>query len=162
MWLLPSSELESRPSFPGAQFAISSPWGHIDVRTARLSLKMESERIADRLITRFTDMVRLCESKSRRWKSPNTPNTSAPSAERRPLRDTQWASGTARHAIRPSLEELIPYRTFTIICWSELKKELLAGLRISITIHRLTITCRTPAAAAMRSTLRRLREIAEV
>jgi hypothetical protein len=69
------------------------------------------------IFSRTTDTVHRCESKSRRWKSHNTPNTSAPSAERRPSRDTLWESGTARHATRLSLEEHTPYRTSTIICW---------------------------------------------
>jgi hypothetical protein len=78
---------------------------------------MESERMADRFFSQIIDTVHRCESKSRRWKSHNTPNTSAPSAERRPSRDTLWESGTARHATRLSLEEHTPYRTSTIICW---------------------------------------------
>src|SRR3954465_8395378 len=59
------------------------------------------------------DTVPPSESKSRRWKSPNTPSTSAHSAERRPSRDTRWESGTASHATRPSLEAHTPYRTLS-------------------------------------------------
>ena len=45
---------------------------------------------------------------------------------------------------------------------SGLKKELLGQTWYLTTTQKLTIACRTPAAAAMRSTLRRLRDIAEV
>lgn len=45
-------------------------------------------------------MVHPSESKSRRWKSANTPDTSAPSAARTPSRDTRSESGNARVARR--------------------------------------------------------------
>jgi len=64
------------------------------------------------LTIEFSDTVHPSESKSRRWKSPNTPSTSAHSAERRPSRDIRWESGTARHATRRLLEEHTPYRTY--------------------------------------------------
>lgn len=62
-------------------------------------------------IGNLPDTVPPSESKSRRWKSHNTPDMCAPSAERRLWRDTLLASGTARHARRLLLEELTPYRT---------------------------------------------------
>lgn len=45
-------------------------------------------------------MVHPSESKSRRWKSANTPDTSAPSAARTPSRDTRSEFGNARVARR--------------------------------------------------------------
>ena len=56
------------------------------------------------------DTVHPSESKSRRWKSLNTQDTSAPSVERLPSRDTPLVSGIANHARRPLLEELTPSR----------------------------------------------------
>jgi len=64
------------------------------------------------LTIEISDTVHPSESKSRRWKSPNTPSTSAHSAERRPSRDIRWESGTARHATRLSLEEHTLCRTY--------------------------------------------------
>ena len=61
------------------------------------------------------DTVPPSESKSRRWKSPSTPDMSALSAARPPLRDTPLASGTARPATRPSPEEHTLCRTFNIL-----------------------------------------------
>lgn len=58
------------------------------------------------------DTVHPSESKSRRWKSLNTQDTSALSAERPPSRDTPLVSGIASHARRPLLEELTPSRMF--------------------------------------------------
>jgi hypothetical protein len=101
-----------------------------------------------------TDTVPLSESRSRRWKSPNTHDTSVLSAERPLSRDIPLVSGIANHARRPLPEELTPSRMF----WKLLSPST-SGCVDSDTDK---VKNRTPAAAAMRSTLRRLREIAEV
>lgn len=122
------------------------------------TLNGPSDQYADGSSPRFTDTVPPSESRSRRWKSHSTPSTSAHSAERQPSRDTLWESGTASHARRPSLEEHTPSRT--------LRRPFEHTRRWPIISPPATMTDmninRTPAAAAMRSTLRRLREIAEV
>jgi hypothetical protein len=93
--------------------------------------------------------VRLYESKSRRWKSPSTPDTSAHSAARTRSRDTQLASGIAKVAERQLQVAHGQFRKFGI------------GKDIN-DVRRPNNSIRTPAAAATRSTIRRLREIAEV
>jgi hypothetical protein len=78
----------------------------------RRIFRYENHQIANSICLRITDTVPLSESKSRRWKSHNTQNTSAHSVERPPSRDTQSESGTASRARRPSLEEPTQYRTY--------------------------------------------------
>merc|ERR1711939_999663 len=79
----------------------------INLSTARNGLEGRKNRHRSRALTisRHSDTVPPSESKSRRWKSLNTPNMSAHSAERPPSRDILSESGTASRATRPSLEE---------------------------------------------------------
>jgi ribosomal protein L37AE/L43A len=80
------------------------------------AINLERRGNADRRNFRLIDTVPPSESKSRRWKSHNTPNTSAHSAERPPSRDTQSESGTASHATRLLLEEPTLSRMYN--CWT--------------------------------------------
>jgi hypothetical protein len=117
--------------------------------------------------------ARPCESKSRRWKyvhpettshaervahihdrSPSTLATSANSVERTVSSARLSVSGTAALAARPQLEEHTPSREDSPRTVAYLAR--VEGLRTTLTGNR------TPAAAAVRSTTRRLREIAEV
>lgn len=111
-------------------------------------------------------MVLRCVSRSRRWKSANIRNTHAPSAARPLLRGLLSVSGIARAAERSSLAVLTCYRTFNSFFSDEntsrkIQKEVsgIDGMRKYLI---RIIYNRTPAAAASRSTIRRLREIAEV
>jgi hypothetical protein len=95
------------------------------------------------------DTVPHFESKSRRWKSPSMPDTFAHSAERTQLRDKLWVSGSAKAARR---------------LWQEAPGQCRKFKRRHFAHHHDSsdMRFRTPAAAATRSTIRRLREIAEV
>lgn len=57
-------------------------------------------------------MVRHYENKSRRWKSHNTLDTPAPSAEKPLSNDKQWVFGRVDHARKQWLEELGLYREY--------------------------------------------------
>jgi len=73
--------------------------------------KKKGNEIADGSYLCSPDTVPPSENKSRRWKSPSTPNTSAHSAERQLSRDTRSESGIASLATRLSLEEHTLCRT---------------------------------------------------
>lgn len=113
----------------------------------------------------FKDTVLPSVSPSRRWKSPSTPDTSALSAERPPSSVTLSVSGTASLA-SALLRKLNPSTTQDIgsrHCHGHtLGRCASPGNGADMNNSGGAYTVATPAAAAMRSTLRRLREIAEV
>ncbi|RUS28904.1 hypothetical protein BC938DRAFT_481299 [Jimgerdemannia flammicorona] len=96
-------------------------------------------------------------NRSRRWKSPSTPNTPARSAGRTPSSVPLSASGTARPARRSSLVAPGPSRECHLPNW------FAHPLRdfISLTVPHLITSFSTTAAATIRSTVRRLRELLE-
>lgn len=111
------------------------------------------------------DTVLPSVSPSRRWKSPSTPDTSAPSAERPPSSVTLSVSGTA--SLASALLRKSKFLTLQDIgSWHcrghTLRRCALPENGADMDNSGGAYTVATPAAAAMRSTLRRLREIAEV
>jgi hypothetical protein len=94
-------------------------------------------------------------------RSHNTPATSANSAERTLSSVRPSVSGTADLAARPLLEEPTPSRKTPHT--SSHPYAIVERLAMSVENRTmLTAIHSTPAAAATRSTIRRLREIAEV
>ena len=94
-------------------------------------------------------------------RSHSTPATSANSAERTLSSASPLVSGTADRAARPPPEEPTPSRKTPRIS----SKSYAFVERLAMSVQNrtvLTASHSTPAAAATRSTIRRLREIAEV
>ncbi|KAG6824001.1 hypothetical protein H0H93_002693, partial [Arthromyces matolae] len=63
-----------------------------------------AQRRSESLVNTVLVTVPPCVSRSKRWKSPSTPVTLAPSAARIPSRGLQLASGTALRAEKSLLE----------------------------------------------------------
>lgn len=159
----------------------STIWKNRDLKTRKS--RSEQFRWHDGSIT---DTVPPCVSRWRRWKSSSIPATSAPSAERTPSSARLLVSGSARVATR--LPPVVPTlsRKWTYGIWDGdlsccvavgdttwIQDLAWTGISRPATRRRMPnwntglVTdrwcfCRTPAAAATRSTIRRLREIAEV
>lgn len=147
--------------------AIRTSCGSRHTNHCRNESNMEDKLYSRRKLIVPTATVLLCVSRSRRWKSASTPSTPALSAARSPFAASLPASGTAALAsapwpvvltpLRTSLPSHIPRRHVGNRCSEKLGIDYLTdGTETNTLCHS------TPAAAAMRSTLRRLREIAEV